>query len=60
MTGRTHRTSGTLALLQCVRAALRHSSPKGVKLKGDHGACAARAHTPSQLPNEILRPGGTL
>jgi hypothetical protein len=59
MNGRIRRTSGTLTLLQCERAALQASSPKGVKLKGDRGARAGYAHTPGQLPNEILRPGGT-
>ena len=54
-----HHTSGTLTLLQCDRAALQVSSPKGVRLTADRGARAAYAHTPGQLPNEILRPGGT-
>jgi hypothetical protein len=38
---------------------LQLSSPTGVKLMEDRGAHAGYAHTPSQLPNEILRPGGT-
>ena len=41
------------------RAALQVSSPKGVRLMADRDARAAYGHTPSQLPNEILRPGGT-
>ena len=59
MSGRIRRTSGTLTLLQCDRAALQVSSPKGVRLMADRDARAAYGHTPSQLPNEILRPGGT-
>ena len=55
----THHTSGTLTLLQCDRAALQVSSPKGVRLMVDRDARAAYGHTPGQLPNEILRPGGT-
>ena len=59
MSGRIRRTSGTLTLLQCDRAALQVSSPKGVRLMADRDARAAYGHTPGQLPNEILRPGGT-
>ena len=52
----THHTSGTLTLLQCVPA------PSGVVTHGREVNGEARvvyAHTPGQLPNEILRPGGT-
>lgn len=54
-----HRTSGTLILLQCDHAALQASSPKVVRLMEGRDARAANGHTPNQLPNEILRPGGT-
>jgi hypothetical protein len=59
MSGRIRRTSGTLTLLQCDRAALQALLPTGVTLMADCGARAGYAHTPGQLPNEILRPGGT-
>ena len=55
----THHTSGTLTLLQCGHGVLQASSPTGVRLMADRDARAAYAHTPDQLPNEILRPGGT-
>lgn len=54
-----HYNSGTLALPQCDLAALQASSPTVVRLKADRGARAGYAHTLGQLPNEILRPGGT-
>ena len=52
------RISGTLGLLQCDHAVLRASLPTGVKLMAGCDARAVYAHTPGQLPNEILRPGG--
>ena len=48
----------TLILLQCDRAALQMWSPTGVKLMEGCDARAVYGHTPSQLPNEIPRPGG--
>jgi len=54
----TRRICGTLLLLQCDRAALQRWSPTGVKLMEGCDARAVYGHTPSQLPNEIPRPGG--
>ena len=54
-----HRISDTLILLQCDHADLQTSSPKVVRLMADRDARAAYDRIPSQLPNEILRPGGT-
>ena len=54
-----HRSADTLILLQCDHADLQASSPKVVTLMADRDARAAYGHIPSQLPNEILRPGGT-
>ena len=54
----TRRICGTLILLQCDRAALQMWSPTGVKLMEGCDARAVYGHTPSQLPNEIPRPGG--
>ena len=55
----TYHTSGTLTLLQCDHAVLQASPPTGVRSMADRDARAAYAHTPGQLPNEVLRPGGT-
>lgn len=54
----TRRICDTLVLLQCDRAGLQMWSPTGVKLMEDCDARAVYGHTPSQLPNEIPRPGG--
>ena len=51
------RICDTLILLQCERGALQLWSPTGVKLMEGCDARAVYGHIPSQLPNEIPRPG---
>ena len=57
--GWRQRISDTPILSPCDRAVLQLSSPTDVKLRADHDERAGYAHTPGQLPSEILRPGGT-
>ena len=51
------RICDTLILRQCDRGALQLWSPTGVKLMEGCDARAVYGHIPSQLPNEIPRPG---
>jgi hypothetical protein len=54
-----HRTSGTLILLRCGHGALLVWLPTGERLVEGCDAHAVCVHIPGQLPNEVLRPGGT-